>query len=225
MALIFSDIDYLDTGTTRQYGSHMTTNTSLTARQQQVLELIRQQIDDCGYPPTLRELARQLGVSGTLPVSKHLEALERKGYLTRSSASRGITLAGTGVGAVQLPIAGTVRAGALTPAIEDIQGYLAIDRLQLHGGTFLLRVAGDSMINAAIKEGDLALVRPQPTAHNREIVVAMVNGEATLKRFYREGDTIRLQPENPNLLPIILREGDGEVSIVGKVVAIFRSLE
>lgn len=203
----------------------MTTTQALTARQQQVLELIRQQIDDTGYPPTLRELARQLGVSGTLPVSKHLEALQRKGYLSRSTDARGICLTGSVASAVSLPIVGTVRAGALTPAIEDIQGYLALDRLQLHGGTFLLRVRGDSMINAAIKEGDLALIRPQPTAHNREIVVAMVNGEATLKRFYREKDHIRLQPENPNLRPIILREGDGEVSIVGKVVAIFRNLE
>lgn len=204
----------------------MTTNTPLTPRQQQVLELIRRQLDQQGYPPTLRELAHQLGVSGTLPVSKHLEALQRKGYLTRSNNARGITLTeATADSAVSVPVIGTVRAGALTPAIEDIQGYLAVDRLQLHGGTFFLRVRGDSMINAAIKEGDLALIRPQPTAHNREIVVAMVNGEATLKRFYREGDTIRLQPENPNLRPIILREGDGEVSIVGKVVAIFRNLE
>lgn len=203
----------------------MTTNKTLTPRQKQVLELIRQQIDEHGYPPTLRELAELLGVSGTLPVSKHLDALQRKGYLTRSSAARGISLNSATGSAISLPIVGTVRAGALTPAIEDIQGYLAVDRLQLHGGRFFLRVTGDSMINAAIKEGDLALVRPQPTAHNRDIVVAMVNGEATLKRFYREGNTIRLQPENPNLRPIILREGDGEVSIVGKVVGIFRSLE
>ncbi len=203
----------------------MTTIRYLTARQQQVLTLIRHHIDMSGYPPTLRELARQLGVSGTLPISKHLAALEKKGYLTRNPCSRGISLTEATGTAVSLPIIGTVRAGALTPAIEDIQGHMSVDRLQLHGGTFFLRVAGDSMINAAIKEGDLALVRPQSTAHNREIVVAMVNGEATLKRFYREGDHIRLQPENPNMSPIILREGDDEVSIVGKVVALYRNLE
>lgn len=216
--------DYLDMPPAPQYGSHMTTITPLTPRQQQVLDLIRQQIDNHGSPPTLRELAKSLGVSGTLPISKHLEALERKGYVTRGSGSRNISL-NDATNAVSLPIVGTVRAGALTPAIEDIQGYMAVDRLQLHGGGFFLRVAGDSMINAAIKEGDLALVRPQPIASNREIVVAMVNGEATLKRFYRDGGTIRLQPENPNMQAIMLREGDGEVSIIGKVVAIFRSLE
>ncbi|MGE0155700.1 MAG: transcriptional repressor LexA [Geobacter sp.] len=203
----------------------MTTKHALTARQQQVLELIRQHIDDNGYPPTLRELARQLGVSGTLPVSKHLEALQRKGYLSRSNDARGITLTGTAAGnAVSVPVIGTVRAGALTPAIEDIQGYLALDRLQLHGGTFLLRVAGDSMINAAICDGDLALVRPQPTAENRDIVVAMVEGEATLKEFHREKGQIRLQPKNPNMDPIIVKEGSAEVTIVGKVVGIFRSM-
>lgn len=199
------------------------TTKQLTARQQQVLGLIRLHIDDNSYPPTLREIAQKLGVSGTLPVSKHLEALERKGYLTRGSGSRSIVL-NSATGSVSLPIVGTVRAGALSPPIEDIQGYMAVDRLSLHGGTFFLRVTGDSMINAAIKEGDLALIRPQPTASNREIVVAMVNGEVTLKRFYREGNTIRLQPENPNMRAIILREEDGDVSIIGKVVAIFRSL-
>jgi repressor LexA len=202
----------------------MTTNQVLTARQQQVLELIRQHIDASGYPPTLRELARQLGVSGTLPVSKHLEALQRKGYLSRSNDARGISLTSTVTNAVSLPIVGTVRAGALTPAIEDIRGYLAVDRLQLHGGTFFLRVAGDSMINAAICDGDLALVRPQPTAENRDIVVAMVEGEATLKEFHREKGQIRLQPKNPNMAPIIVKEGSAEVTIIGKVVGIFRSM-
>lgn len=201
----------------------MTTIHPLTKRQQQVLELIRQHIDNHGYPPTLRELAKQLEVSGTLPVSKHLDALERKGYLTRSSGSRSISL-NDSPSSVSLPIVGTVRAGALTLAIEDIQGYMAVDRVTLHGGTFFLRVRGDSMINAAICDGDLALVRPQPTAENREIVVAMINGEATLKEFHRERGQIRLQPKNPNMAPIIVKEGSDDVTIIGKVVAIFRSL-
>lgn len=201
----------------------MTTIHPLTKRQQQVLELIRQHIDNHGYPPTLRELAKQLEVSGTLPVSKHLDALERKGYLTRSSGSRSISL-NDSTSSVSLPIVGTVRAGALTLAIEDIQGYMAVDRVTLHGGTFFLRVRGDSMINAAICDGDLALVRPQPTAENREIVVAMINGEATLKEFHRERGQIRLQPKNPNMAPIIVKEGSDDVTIIGKVVAIFRSL-
>ena len=198
----------------------------LTARQEQVLEIITQYINRYGYPPSLRDIGKQLQVSGTLGVMKHLEALERKGYLRRQEgSSRGITLCGQAQ-AASLPIVGVVRAGALHPAIEDIEGHFAIDSSQLRsGGTFFLRVKGDSMIHAHIKEGDLALVRPQPSAANRDIVVAMVGGEATLKRFYREGDQIRLQPENPNYSAIIIREGDGELSIVGKVVGIYRQME
>jgi repressor LexA len=197
----------------------------LTARQQEVLDFVTQHVNEYGYAPSLREIGRKLGVTGTLGVMKHLEALEKKGYLRRQEgSSRGITLANQAQ-AASLPIVGVVRAGALHPAIEDVEGHFAIDRSQLHGGTFFLRVNGDSMINAHIKEGDLALVRPQPNASNRDIVVAMVGGEATLKRFYNEGNRIRLQPENPNYDAIIIREGEGEVSIVGKVVGIYREME
>jgi repressor LexA len=198
----------------------------LTSRQQEVLEIVAQYINEYGYPPSLREIGKKLGVSGTLGVMKHLEALEKKGYLRRQEGSpRGISLSNQAQ-AASLPIVGVVRAGALQPAIEDIEGYFGIDRSQLRaGGSFFLRVKGDSMIHAHIKEGDLALVRPQPNAANRDIVVAMVGGEATLKRFYREEDQIRLQPENPNYSAIIIREGDEEVSIVGKVVGIYRQME
>jgi repressor LexA len=197
----------------------------LTARQQEVLEIVTRHINEHGFGPSLREIGRELGVSGTLGVIKHLEALEKKGYLRRQEGStRGISLPNQAQAAT-LPIVGVVRAGALHPAIEEVEGHFAIDRSQLKGGTFFLRVKGDSMINAHIKEGDLALVRPQPTAVNRDIVVAMVSGEATLKRFYREKNRIRLQPENPNYNAIIIKEGDGEVSIVGKVVGIYRQME
>jgi len=199
----------------------------LTARQHQVLDFITVHLAQRGYPPTLREIAEQLGVSGTLGIMKHLDALERKGYLRKEAgSSRGITMTDRGSPAVLLPIVGVVRAGALQPAIEDIEGYFAIDRSQLKASdSFFLRVKGDSMINAAIRDGDLAMVRPQATAENRDIVVAMVNGEATLKRFYRERGQIRLQPENPNMEPIIIRPRDGEVTIIGKVVGIYRELE
>jgi repressor LexA len=132
----------------------------------------------------------------------------------------------TGPGTVvSVPIVGTVRAGALQPAIEEIEGYFSIDRSRLPAeDAFFLRVKGDSMINAAILEGDLALVRPQSTAQNRDIVVAMIEGEATLKRFYRGRGHIRLQPENPNMEPIIVRPGEGELTIIGKVVGIYRPL-
>ncbi|HBA88083.1 MAG TPA: LexA family transcriptional regulator [Geobacter sp.] len=196
----------------------------LTKRQQEVLEIVTAYINEFGYPPSLREIGKKLSVTGTLGVMKHLDALEKKGYLRRREGPRGITLRGQAQAAA-LPIVGVVRAGALHPAIEDVEGHFAIDRSQLRGGTFFLRVKGDSMIHAHIQEGDLALVRPQPDAANKDIVVAMVEGEATLKRFYREERRIRLQPENPNYQPIYLQEGDGEVSIVGKVVGIYRQME
>jgi repressor LexA len=195
----------------------------ITPRQKEVLDFISDYLERHGYPPTLREIAEHLGVNGTLGVMKHLNALERKGFIRKTAgSSRGITISGHS-GAVPVPIVGTVRAGTLQPAIEEIEGYFAVDRSRLPPeGAFFLRVKGDSMVNAAIMEGDLALVRPQPTAQNRDIVVAMIDGEATLKRFYRERNRIRLQPENPNMAPIIIRPRDGEVTIIGKVVGIYR---
>ena len=197
----------------------------ITPRQKKVLDFIIDYFDGYGYPPTLREIGAHLGVSGTLGVMKHLDALERKGYIRKTAgSSRGIMLTGHG-GAVSIPIVGTVQAGELQIAIEEIEGYFAIDRSRVPSeDAFFLKVKGDSMINAAILDGDLALVRPQPAAENRDIVVAMVDGEATLKRFYRERGRIRLQPENPNMEPIIVRPGEGRVSIVGKVVGIYRPL-
>jgi repressor LexA len=197
----------------------------ITQRQKMVLDFIADHLERHGYPPTLREIGGHLGVSGTLGVMKHLDALERKGYIRKTAgSSRGIMITGPGT-VVSVPIVGTVRAGALQPAIEEIEGYFSIDRSRLPAeDAFFLRVKGDSMINAAILEGDLALVRPQSTAQNRDIVVAMIEGEATLKRFYRGRGHIRLQPENPNMEPIIVRPGEGELTIIGKVVGIYRPL-
>ena len=197
---------------------------ALTDRQQQTLVIINSFIAEYGYPPSLRQIGEKLGISGTLGVMKHLVALEKKGYIRRQGkSSRGIVLVTASAQATALPVVGTVRAGLPQPAIEDIKEYFAID--QSHqvrsGGTFFLKVRGDSMINAAIKDGDLALVRPQQNAENRDIVVAMVNGEATLKRFYREGASVRLQPENPNFDPIVVHEGE-ELNIIGRVVGIYR---
>jgi repressor LexA len=196
----------------------------LTGRQQQVLDFIQSYIDNNGYPPTLREICSHLGVSGTLSAMRHLEALEKKGYLKRDSGSRGIALTTPTNVSASLPIVGTVRAGALSPAVEDITGYISVDRMLLHGGKFFLRVQGDSMINACICDGDLVMVRPQPIADNQDIVVAMVEGEATLKRFYREKDHIRLQPENASMAAIIIPEGSSDVTIIGKVVGVYRDL-
>ena len=198
----------------------------LTPRQRQVLQFITSHLDTIGYPPTLREIAAHLQVSGPLPASKHLDALEKKGYIKRDKVSRGIALTTPVSRPVSLPIVGTVRAGHLSPAIEDIQGYFSVDSPAVRGGgCFFLRVSGDSMIGAGILDGDLALIRPQPTAVNRETVVAMVEGEATLKWFFKEPDHIRLQPANPAMAPIIVRPEDGDVMIIGKVIGIYGLLE
>ena len=212
---------------------------NLTSRQQQVLDFIGCHIDGHGYPPTLREIAQNLGVSGNVTVLHHLEALERKGRIRRESgSSRGIILIDRNhrtnntsspgashihVTPISLPIIGNVRAGLPEPAIEDIQGYFSVDPSWVKGeGCFLLRIKGNSMIEAGIFDGDIGLVRPQQTAENGEVVVAMIDGEATLKRFYREVDHIRLQPENSTMQPIIIREGEAEAVIVGRVLKTIR---
>ena len=199
---------------------------TLTDRQQQVLDIITAYIERHGTPPSQREIARELGVNGTAGIMKHLNALEKKGYLNRRErSSRGIILPQAQSQAASLPIVGVVRAGLPQPPVEDIEGFFSIDQSQAKsGGTFFLRVKGDSMIEAHIVEGDLALVKPQVTADNGEIVVAMINGEATLKRFYREKRKIRLQPENSLMEPIIVRPGKDDISIIGKVVGLYRRM-
>jgi repressor LexA len=196
----------------------------LTERQQQVLDFIQSHVDNDGYPPTIREICSHLGVSGTLSAVRHLDALQKKGFIKRDSGSRGIALTTPTTDSASLPIVGTVRAGTLSPAVEDITGYISVDRSFLHGGRFFLRVRGESMINASICDKDLVLVRPQPVADNRDIVVAMIEGEATLKRFFRENGTIRLQPENTAMAAIVIPESSGDITIVGKVVGVFRDL-
>jgi repressor LexA len=199
---------------------------SPTPRQRQVLECIISYIDDNGYPPSQRDIASGLQLRSTSTVVKHLKSLEHMGYIRRSSVSRSIVLALPASNSIALPILGTVRAGHLSQAIEDVQGYFSVDHHAIKGNDcFFLRVSGESMIGKGIFDGDLALVRPQPTAQNKETVVAMVDGEATLKSFFIEGDHIRLQPANPAMEPIILRPEDGEVTIVGKVIGVYRKLE
>ena len=196
----------------------------LTDRQREALEFLRDYLQEHGFPPTLREIAARLRITGTLGATRHLEALEKKGYLKRQAkGSRSITLlpqepsmtypeagefvgiAGECLAAVFLPVVGMVRAGAPQPPMEDIVDYhpVADAVARRTGAVFFLKVKGDSMVNAGVFEGDLALIKPQPTAANRDMVVAMVDGEATLKWFHHEGDRIRLQPANPNYEPIM----------------------
>jgi repressor LexA len=198
----------------------------LTARQRQTLSFITAYLDANGCPPTFQEIAGKLGIVGNLGVMRHLKALERKGYLRRRPGARGIVLPSrTGYGrAVPVPIAGAVRAGTPTLAVEEIEAYCATDPSWLKGeGCFYLTVRGESMLGAHICDGDLALIRPQATAENGEIVVALIDGEATLKRFYRErGGRIRLQAENPRFAPIVIAAGEAETVIVGKLLRTVR---
>jgi len=198
----------------------------LTSRQQQTYDFICEYLDSHGYAPTLKEIAGHLKINGNLGVLRHLDALEKKGFLRRTTGqSRGIVISSRSVSKT-LPIVGSVAAGPLSEALEHIEGHLSIDQSLVSGSdSFLLRVRGDSMIDAQIADGDLAVIHPQSVAENGDIVVAMLDGEATLKRFFREDETIRLQPENSRLQPIILSAADGDVTIVGKVAAILRVLE
>ncbi len=198
----------------------------LTSRQQQVYQFIIHYLDQHGYAPTLQEIAVHLEIRGNLGVLRHLGALEKKGYIRRTAgSSRGLVVLGRS-SSRSLPIVGSVAAGPLSEALEHIEDYLQVDAALIKGdNSFVLRVRGDSMIEAQIVDGDLAIVTPQSSADNGDFVVVMVAGEATLKRFYREVDHIRLQPENSNMQPIILSADAGEVTILGKVTGIFRVLD
>lgn len=198
----------------------------LTSRQRQVLDFISSYLDEHGCPPTLREISGHIETKGTSTAMVHLDALERKGYLQRRSGSRGIAIPHRTRNAVSVRILETVRAGKPETAIEDVLGYCSIDPSWIRGSDcFLLRVKGDSMIDAHICDGDLALILPQPSAENGEIVVALTDGEATLKRFFRESDHIRLQPENSSMEPIIIMDGEADTVIAGKLLRTIRSYE
>lgn len=196
----------------------------LTSRQQQVYAFIVHYVDCYGSAPTLQEIAGHLGVRGNLGVLRHLQALEKKGYIERTKAgSRGIRVARRTT-AHTLPLVGTIAAGPLQEALELAEGSIQVDATLVHSeNSFVLRVSGDSMIDAHILDGDLAVVRPQATADNGDIVVAVVNGEATLKRFFRDAHRIRLQPENPHLEPILLAPDSGDFRLAGKVTGIIRT--
>ena len=199
----------------------------LTTRQQQVYDFLAGYIADQGYPPTLQEIAGHLQVSGNLGVLRHLQVLERKGLINRSpGSSRSIVLADRSRSEpLDLPLVGTVQAGLPQLAEEQIETYLAVDSSLVKGkDSFLLRVRGESMIDVHIMPGDLVVVRPQSSAESGEIVVALIDDEATLKRFYREGEEIRLKPENSSMKSLIYRERDAEVQIIGKVTGLCRPL-
>jgi len=207
--------------------------TDLTERQEQILNFILKNIESVGFPPSIPEIQKKFSFKSPNAVQDHLAALERKGYISRHPyKSRGITPL-TGIKTKQesgnsniaeVPIVGRIAAGLPILAQENLEGTLAVDKSIIKNpqDVFALRVKGDSMINAGILDGDIVLVHQQPGANQGEIVVALVDDEATVKRFYKENDKIRLQPENENMPPIIVDPKDKNIQILGKVEGVIR---
>jgi repressor LexA len=201
----------------------------LTARQQEIYEFIREHAATHGYPPTVRDIGRAVGLASSSTVHAHLANLEKAGLLRRDPTKpraielldRAVDVVRSAVRAPGLPLIGHVAAGQPILAEENVEDYVHVP--QLAGGDdgeYVLRVRGDSMKNAGILDGDFVVVRPQKTGRDGEIVVAMVEEEATVKRFFREADHIRLQPENESMEPIRSRD----VQVIGRVVGVFRSV-
>ncbi|MGI6658286.1 MAG: transcriptional repressor LexA [Dethiobacteraceae bacterium] len=200
--------------------------TELTPRQRQIFEYIKQEVRTKNYPPSVREIGEAVGLSSSSTVHAHLAKLEEKGLIRRDpSKPRAIVILEDDPApayipeVVPVPLLGQVTAGEPIIAEQNIEEYFPLPKMMVHQDTvFLLRVRGDSMIDAGILDGDYVIVRQQSSANNGEIVVAMLENEATVKRFYKEKDSIRLQPENPAYEPIISRE----ITIIGKVIGVFR---
>jgi repressor LexA len=209
----------------------------LTGRQQEIWDFLVDYVDRHGYPPTVREIGESVGLASPSTVHAHLANLERAGYLKRDPTKpralellqhrrREPTPAAADAAFQQLPLVGQIAAGGPLLAEEQIEDYVAMpEELTRGGADFVLRVKGDSMVDAGILNGDLVVVRRQQTARNGDIVVALAGDdetadEATVKTFYREDGRIRLQPENAALEPIYARH----VEILGKVVGVFRAL-
>jgi len=196
--------------------------TGLTARQEQVLGFIREFTHANGYPPTVREIGSELELSSPSTVHVHLGNLERLGFIRRDPTKpRALELVDTPRPLRPLPLVGQVAAGLPILAEQNVEDYIEVPALLRRGDDdFLLRVDGDSMIDAGIHNDDLIVVHRQATADNGDIVVALVGDEATTKRFFREAGRIRLQPANDLYEPIIL----DQVELVGKVVGVLRRL-
>jgi repressor LexA len=212
----------------------------LTGRQQEIFDFLVEFVQDRGYPPSIRDITRQFGFRSPKAAADHLAALERKGFIQRTpELSRALSIRGdassratrdrrTGrarAATVQLPLVGRIAAGQPLLAVENIEEVLTLDGgFVQEEGAFLLRVVGDSMIDAHITEGDFIIVKPQDSAAAGEIVVALVGEEATVKRFFPEGDRVRLQPENARLAPIYVTRDDPEFRVVGRVVGLVRKM-
>lgn len=197
----------------------------LSAKQQQILEYVKSEVREKGYPPSVREICEAVGLKSTSTVHGHLARLEKKGLIRRDPTKpRAIEILSDQPDypareVVRVPIVGNITAGSPILAVENIEDTFPIPVDYIHNDSvFMLKVRGESMIGAGIYDKDLILVRQQSNAENGDIVVALIEDYATVKTFYREKDFIRLQPENPSMNPIIVRD----VTILGKVIGLFR---
>jgi repressor LexA len=215
---------------------------ALTKRQNEIWNFISVFCEERGYPPTLREIGEHFGIKSTNGVNDHLKALEKKGYLRRedlkSRALRPVNPAATkGIGNVMplaepangeqldIPIVGQVAAGAPLLAVENVEDTVRVDRFFVgnHQSVFGLRIVGESMIDDGIHNGDYVFVKKTSSANKGDIVVAMIEGEATVKRYYPEGDRIRFQPANETMEPIYVHKSEFKsVDIIGIVVGVYR---
>lgn len=197
----------------------------ISSKQTEILEYIKQEILNKGYPPAVREICEAVNLKSTSSVHSHLETLEKNGYIRRDPTKpRAIEIIDDNFNltrreVVNVPIIGHVAAGEPLLAMENIENYFPIPTEFLpNEDTFLLKVKGESMINAGILDDDLILVEKQNSARNGDMVVALVDDSATVKTFYKEDGYYRLQPENDTMEPIIVQE----CSVLGKVIGVFR---
>ncbi len=197
----------------------------ITSKQQEILDFIKSEILRKGYPPAVRDICEAVHLKSTSSVHSHLESLERNGHIRRDPTKpRAIEIMDENFymlrhEVVNVPLVGTVAAGQPILATENIESYFPIPAEYVpNTDTFMLRVKGESMVNAGIFDGDQIMVQQQNTANNGEIVVALIDDEATVKTFYKENGHYRLQPENDTMAPIIA----DDVTILGKVFGVFR---
>lgn len=202
----------------------------LTPKQREIYEFIKKEVRSKGVPPTIREMGKAVGLSSTSSIHLHLNSLEAKGYIARpKSKNRCIEIleddfynSNNNVEYCNIPIVGTVSAGEPILATENIDGYFPVPAEYLSGNdNFMLRIKGNSMANAGIFNGDLVLVKQQNTANNNDIVIAMIDDSATCKKYFKEEDYIRLQPENDAYEPIYVKD----CTILGLVKGLFRSFK
>ncbi len=217
----------------------MANQSALTARQRQVFDFIQERIKAWGYPPTIREIGEHFGIKSTNGVADHLKALKRKGFLaqedmksrtlrpTRDPRAGAVRAVVPNTATVSVPLLGRVAAGEPILAEERAEGSVVVDSFLVGDNRklFALKVVGDSMIDDGILDGDYIFVRKRSTADPGDIVVAMIEDEATVKRFYPEGDTIRFQPANENMEPIVVHKSEFKnTQLIGIVVGVYRKV-